>query len=241
MSGPGSYDFLAFNAPLSSGRADALARSLVRKDPATVLDLGCGWGELLLRVVEASAGARGVGIDRDERLIDRTARTASERGLAARVEFLVGDVRGSDATAEVVVCVGADHAFGDQADALGALRGRVQTGGRVLFGTGFWERHPTDEQAAAVGMTPASIRGLADLVDLAIASGFRPLGIEAANRDEWMAFETGYLADAEEWLVDHPDDPRAAEIRAGSDEHRAEWLRGYGDVLGFAYLTLGPA
>jgi hypothetical protein len=179
-------------------------------------------------------------MDRDERSIQRATKSASERGLAGRVEFLVGDVGGSDATAEVVICVGADHAFGDQADALRALRSRVHEGGRVLFGTGFWERPPTDEQAAAVGMTPASIHGLADLIDLAVASGFRPVGIEAANRDEWMAFETGYLADAEEWLVDHPDDPRAAEVRAGSDEHRAEWLRGYGDVLGFAYLTLGP-
>jgi hypothetical protein len=108
-----------------------------------------------------------------------------------------------------------------------------------VFGTGFWEQPANDEQAAAVGMTPASIGGLADLVDLAIASGFRPLRIETANRDEWQEFESGFLADPEEWLVDNLDHPQAETIRARSDEHRNEWLRGYGEVLGSAYLTLG--
>lgn len=35
---------------------------------------------------------------------------------------------------------------------------------------------------------------------------------------------------------DHAD---AAGIRAQSDQHRDEWLRGWRDVLGFDYLTLG--
>ena len=34
----------------------------------------------------------------------------------------------------------------------------------------------------------------------------------------------------------HPD---AADVRAQSDRHRTEWLRGWRNVLGFAYLTLG--
>jgi hypothetical protein len=87
-------------------------------------------------------------------------------------------------------------------------------------------------------MTPADLPDLAGLVDLAIAAGFRPLAVETATRDEWERFESGYLADWEEWLRVHGDDPRADEIRTRADMHRNEWLRGYRDVLGFAYLTL---
>jgi SAM-dependent methyltransferase len=208
-------------------------------DPGTVLDLGCGWGELLLRIVEAGTEFRGIGIDVDGRLIDRARRNAAERGLADRVDLRVGDVNESSEAADVVICVGSDHIFGDRSEALRGLRSRVRPGGRLVFGTGFWEQPASDEQAAAVGMTPASIGGLADLVDLAIASGFRPLRIETANRDEWQEFESGFLADPEEWLVDNLDHPQAETIRARSDEHRNEWLRGYGEVLGSAYLTLG--
>lgn len=241
MTEPGYYDFLEFNSPLSSARADSIARSLVRRAPETVVDLGCGWGELLLSIVAAGPGSRGIGVDSDERLIARASNNARVRGLSDRVEFRVGDLVDASDPADVVVCIGADHAFGSQAEALRQLRPRVGPGGRLLFGSGFWERPPTEEQAATIGMTPASLTGLEGLVEMSVASGFRPLGIQTANRDEWDAFESGFLADWEEWLVDNADDPEADAIRTSSNAHRDGWLRGYRDVLGFAYLTLAQA
>lgn len=62
--------------------------------------------------------------------------------------------------------------------------------------------------------------------------------METASRDEWDAFESGYAADAEEWLVARPDRAGAAAVRARLDEHRASWLRGYRGLLGMAYLEL---
>lgn len=59
----GSGTRLDFNAPLSSERAGRLAGELAALNPAAVLDLGCGWGELLLRIVAGCRDARGVGID----------------------------------------------------------------------------------------------------------------------------------------------------------------------------------
>ncbi|GGL93121.1 hypothetical protein GCM10010129_41100 [Streptomyces fumigatiscleroticus] len=35
-------------------------------DPLTVLDIGCGWGEFMLRLLEAAPGATGVGVDLNE-------------------------------------------------------------------------------------------------------------------------------------------------------------------------------
>jgi hypothetical protein len=46
---------------------------------------------------------------------------------------------------------------------------------------------------------------LAGLVDLAVASGFRPVWIETANSDERDDFESGYQSDVEEWLAVHSD------------------------------------
>jgi hypothetical protein len=54
---------LTFHGPLSETRAARLVDRLTRTHPATVLDLGCGWGELLLRTLEAVPGAAGTGID----------------------------------------------------------------------------------------------------------------------------------------------------------------------------------
>ena len=41
---------LTFFAPLSDARAGRLVAFLTEGAPSTALDVGCGWGELLLRV-----------------------------------------------------------------------------------------------------------------------------------------------------------------------------------------------
>lgn len=237
----GYYDWLSFNSPLSEQRADRFAASLAATTPQQVLDIGCGWGELLLRVVAATKNAVGVGIDTDPVVIERGRRNAAERGLDERVTFVAENPDSAEEPADVVLCVGASHAFGDTTAALRALRPMVRPGGRLLFGEGFWERTPTAEQAASLGpgATIDDYTDLAGLVELAIEVGYRPIRIESANRDEWEEFQSGYLLDWEDWLLRYPDRPEAAELRERSDGRRADWLRGYRDVFGFAYLTLG--
>ena len=80
---------------------------------------------------------------------------------------------------------------------------------------------------------------LGDLVDQAVAVGFRPLWIETASRDELEHFESGFLADYENWLVANPEHADAESVRDRADTHRNRWVRGYKHGFGFAYLTLG--
>jgi SAM-dependent methyltransferase len=236
---PAYYANLDFISPLSGGRADAIAQALAARRPATVLDIGCGFAELLLRVVAATADATGLGVDSDEVLVARGRATAADRGLADRVRLIASEGNVPLEAADVVICIGADHVYGNQGEALAALHGNVRPGGVLLFGSGYWQRPPTDQEAAGLGATPEELVELADLVDLAVAHGYRPLDIHTANEDEWNAFESGYLSDWEDWLQHNPDAPEAAELRDKADQHRAGWLRGYRNVLGFAYLTLG--
>jgi SAM-dependent methyltransferase len=237
---PGRYEHLDFNAPMSGALADELAASLARMSPAYVLDFGCGWAELLLHVLTAAPAAHGVGVDQDRELLERARANANTRGLDARVDFRAAPPdAGEHAPPDVVICVGADHIFGDQRDALDALASTVAPGGRVLFGSGFWERAPSAEEAAGLGAVPDDFVPLADLVDLALSCGFRLLDLRTATRREWEEFELGFLADWEEWLMQWPNEPGAADVRERADAHRTGYLRGYRDVLGFAYLTLG--
>ncbi len=235
---PGYYEHLVFNAPLSPARADRLAGAVAARSPATVLDIGCGWAELLLRIIAAGEHARGVGVDRDEALIARGRANAAGRGIADRVELRVGDAAAALEPADAVVAIGVEHVFGTQPDALAALHRLVRPGGVLLFGAGFWQREPSAAQAAAFGATPDELTDLAGLVERAVSAGFRPVDLQTANEDEWNAFESGYLRDPEEWLLHNPDGAGADDVRAKADTHRTQWLRGYRGVLGFAYLTL---
>jgi SAM-dependent methyltransferase len=236
---PSRYRYLSFNAPLGEARADAIAARLAAAGPADVLDVGCGWAELLLRVLQRQPAATGLGVDTDDDLLDRGRQAARERGLAGRVrlESLAAD-RVTE-PADLVIAVGSSHAFGTNAQALAALWPLVRPGGRLLFGDGLWDPRAATGDLALVWDDLPELPELDGLVDLAVAAGFRPLWIETANRDELDAFESGFLADEEEWLLTHPGHPLAAEVRERADEHRRRWLQGYRGAFGFAYLTLG--
>jgi cyclopropane fatty-acyl-phospholipid synthase-like methyltransferase len=246
---PARLSQVPFHGPLSQARAARLTERLTRNHPGTVLDIGCGWGELMLRILAAAPDATGVGIDVDDDDLARGRAAAQARGLAGRVTFAcesgIGTTRGP---ADLVLCVGASQAVSDVqppghiAAALTALRRLVTPGGRVLFGDGFWQRPPTEAELAAMwpGITAGELPDLAQIADLAVAAGFRPAWIETATEAEWEEFESGYQADEEEWLAAHPNHPEAAELRQGLDEHRSYWLRGYRGLLGLVYLTLIP-
>ncbi|MEV4918832.1 class I SAM-dependent methyltransferase [Streptomyces tirandamycinicus] len=277
---------LAFHGPLSEERAGRLAARLARREPATVLDIGCGWGELMLRILEAAPGAQGVGIDLNGDDLARGRRNAAGRGLAERVRFLEESAAGTPhGPADVVLCLGSGQALLDPdgsvaqdagvskeggvarhrgvaqdagptasgaagapgtlpatTAALSALRSLVAPGGRVLFGEGFWQRAPVPGELAEMwpGARADDHLPLADVADAATAAGFRVEAIETASTSEWEDFESGYLADVEEWLATHPGHRLAGSTRERVDRHRASWLRGYRGVLGLAYLTLIP-
>ena len=79
---PGRLSQVPFHGPLSEARAARLTERLTRNHPGTVLDIGCGWGELMLRILAAAPGATGVGIDLDDDDLARGRAGARDRGLS---------------------------------------------------------------------------------------------------------------------------------------------------------------
>jgi|HubBroStandDraft_6_1064221.scaffolds.fasta_scaffold317631_2 SAM-dependent methyltransferase len=242
---PRATSGLTFHGPLSEERAVRLTGELAARTPATVLDIGCGWGELTLRILAAAPNAIGTGVDINSGDIRRARDNAAARGLDGRATFVEGPAKEhlASARADLILNVGAYHALGTIPEALAEIRERVNPGGRVLFGAEYWERPPTEGELANMwpGITAEDCTDLATLAERTIAAGFRPLRIQTATRGEWEEFESGYARGREEWLLANPGHPQAGEIRAELDKTRNIWLRGHRDVFGFAYLTLGAA
>lgn len=228
----GYYESLDFNSPMTEETANGLVAELAAARPQRVLDIGCGWGELLLRLLAACPDASGHGVDTDAVLTDRATANAADRGLDARVTFT--DALADAPSADLVVSVGADHVFGDHGDALAALWDLTTAGGRLLFGTGFWEQPPTEAVLDMFGELPT----LEQLVARATALGWRPLGLTVSSPRDWDHFEFGFLADWEQFVMRPPSAEGAAAARRAADAHRDAYLERRG-TLGFAFLTLG--
>lgn len=233
---------LLFNSPLSDERAARLVTQLAASAPTDVLDVGCGWAELLLTLLDTVPSARGRGVDLHAPDISRARTAARQRGLHERVKLEAKEADDTLTQADLVLNIGAFQAFGDIRTALTKLRGLVRPGGRLLFGCEYWEHVPTEEELAALweGTSAEDCLLLPDLVDAAISAGFRPLSTATVTRQEWEAYESGHMAPREEWLAAHPEHPQAKEVREQLDQQRTIWLRGHRDLLGFAYLTLLP-
>lgn len=225
------YARLTWNTPLSETHADQLLDHLDLTAANTIVDLGCGWGELLLRAA-ARGVAKAVGVDTDPAGLDRGRRAALVRELD--VKFVEREAAAWTGTADRALCIGSSHTLGGTRAMLASLAEAVPQG-RVLVGDGCWERPPTEAAHAIFG---DEILPLADLVAACAETGWQVLHLSTASQQEWDDFESRHRAGIREWLLANPDDPRAAEAKAREDEREREYLTSYRGVLGFVYLVL---
>ncbi|MFJ7626328.1 SAM-dependent methyltransferase [Streptomyces sp. NPDC097595] len=232
---------LTWNTPLSHDHATQLITACAPTPHARIADLGSGWGELLMRLVESAPGSTGDAVETDPEAIARGRALAAERGLAERVRFHETPAaewpeRGYD----LAVSIGASHAWqGGTPEALAALRASVRPGGRVLFGEGFWEREPDDAALAGLGAEPGDFGSLLDLIRQAEAAGLRALQVTAADQREWDLFEShANIGRGERWALAHPEHPLHDGVVAAVDERRTGYYGGYRGTFGLAYLVL---
>jgi SAM-dependent methyltransferase len=123
-----------------------IAREVAREAPAgaDVLDIGCGPGQLALRVAQAHGGLTVTGADIDPAMIARAVANRDRRGLAGgagtddpgQPTFVVGDVAAlpfPDASFDLAVSTFSMHHWEDPAAGLAELHRILRPGGRALI------------------------------------------------------------------------------------------------------------
>lgn len=230
-------------APLDD---DSVRRLLDKGLPAgggRVLDLGCGGGEWLLRALDTGPHVHAEGVDTSPEALSRARAAAAARGLEERLVLHRQDAADfvSPQPFDLVLSIGAAHAFGGLLPTLAAARGHLAPGGHVLIGDGFWDGTPSPEAVAMLG----DFADLATTVELVAAEGWTPVGGHVSSRRELDDYEWACWGALAAWALDHPGHPDSAGVLATADTRRTEWLRVYRDTFGFVSLLLrrtpGPA
>ncbi|WP_377271217.1 SAM-dependent methyltransferase [Peterkaempfera sp. SMS 1(5)a] len=226
-------------APLSDTSVRRLLDRAVVRGDERALDLGCGEAEWLLRALERHPRMLAEGVDIDSETLDRVRDEAVRRGVADRLALhhMPAAEFTSARSFDIVLSVGATHAYGGLRQTLTAAQEHLAPGGRVLVGDAFWEREP---HAAVRELLsgPSEWADLAGTVDLVTADGWTPVHAHTSTLDEWDDYEWSWTGSLAQWALDHPDHPEAQEALKVVEEHRAEWLRGYRGALGFVTLLL---
>jgi SAM-dependent methyltransferase len=210
--------------PLSGSALSAAVAALGPLDGARVLDVGCGKGDLLARLLSAGASVA-AGVD----LSSAHLAVARER-LGTRAVLVEADASSYDfgPPYDVVCCVGSSHALGSW----DRLRALARPSGRLLVGEGFWRRTPDPAYLAALGATEDELLPLEGLRAL-----LRPDWETVASAEDWERYESAWAGNLRRYAGAHPEDPEAPALRALGDagwDRYACWGR---DTLGFALMV----
>jgi SAM-dependent methyltransferase len=232
---------MPFHNPISESTLDTLIRLLPLGPGDGVLDVGCGRGELLVRIAEVTA-ARGFGLDSSEALISRARHEASTRVPATEMTFETRDAGTLVAPAgsfALAACVGSSHALGGLEATLGRLTELVRPGGHILVGEGFWIRPPTYEELEVLGATQDELPDLTGLLAAGDSDGLRPVYLATATDEDWRRYEWGYVLNLESYAAANPDEPGIELLRDRAEAVRQRRLlaASHGESLGFALVV----
>jgi SAM-dependent methyltransferase len=226
-------------APLAPASVRALMARTIRRGDERLVDLGCGGGAWLLQALADHPRVRAEGVDLSSRALAWAEEAAAEIGVRDRLRLHHADVTAyePDHEPDVVLSVGASHAFGGLLPTLASARGHLAPGGHVIVGDGYWARPPGPEAVEILG----ELDDLPALVAKVTGDGWVPVYGHTSTREELDDYEWSWTGTLAAWALDHPGAPGSAEALAEAAGHRDGWLRAYRESFGFVTLVLRRA
>ena len=217
-------------------KLEVICRKLMLAPDERFLDVGCGWGSLLIHAARHH-GVRGVGIT----LSEPQARLARERvdraGLADRVEIRVVDYREfADEPFDKVASVGMyEHVGRDQLAAYtGAMRRLVRPGGLFLnHGIVRLEGRPRDmgRFISSYVFPDGFLHRITDVVEAMLGAGFEVRDVESLREH--------YALTLRRWVANLQADRAEAESHVGIERARVWHLYMLGAAQAFDVGEIG--
>lgn len=192
---------LPFNCPHSDDDIDSITKVLNLPSPCRILDIGCGRGELLCRMVERASSAHGVGVDINETMLQ-----GCRKPVKGTVEMVQMDMEswmdGNTDKYDLIICVGSLREE-KQAAMIKDLSQRLNPTGYLLIGELVWVNKPSDlfldflQIKESCYMTSVVLRGCIEM------EGCR---VHHHSEKSLETYETNILHNIEEWARDNADD-----------------------------------
>lgn len=201
--------------PLSVEQMLNLAKIAAASEPTTALEIGCGSGSLALSLARATC-AQVLALDTSPDEISEAKAAASYEGLDGRLSFQVMDAKEyAGGPVDLVVCIGASHAFGTPREALRKLRTLATPSGRVLTADLVWTSSPPKDFLDFLGCEEPLYWSAEDATGEFSDAGLSIVEEIHATTESWRAFEESILASRLEKARNlPPDDGKVMEDKA---------------------------
>ncbi|KDM91156.1 SAM-dependent methyltransferase [Photobacterium galatheae] len=234
---------MLLNCPLGEERVERLISILALTPDSKVVDIGCGEGELLLRLAKAT-GAKCLGLDISEACISTAMLKAEQQGLSDLVRFEVADGSKLQLTAEydVAICMGSVHAFatGEAAypAALSTMQQWLTPRGQLLIGEAYWKQSPDQAYLDFMGEPVGIYQSHQGNIEVAESHGLIVAYAATSHQDEWDHFEGSFRLNAERAAQANPEDEAALQKRDAVREWNTYYHRYGRDTMGFGFYLM---
>jgi SAM-dependent methyltransferase len=208
---------------------------LLKLDPGDgVLDIACGKGELIFKLVERYK-IKGVGVDKSPFCITKCNQKKKKRVPDADLVFHLMD--GADYRSEkpfhLTCCIGASWVFGDHEGTLKALSEMTIPGGLILVGEPYWLKEPDPVYLEIEEMTRESYRSHINNVKIGEQLGLRCLYTLDSDHYGWDHYEALHWWAVEDYIRENPEDPEIQNVHESNEKSKDIYLRWGRDTMGW--------
>lgn len=232
---------LIMNA-MRSTKLDRFCKVLDLRPGSSVLDVGCGKGEFLVRLNELYS-ISGVGVDKSPYCVRDCEDNKKQRVPDADLSFLLMDAADykSDKQFDVTCCMGASWIYGGLQGTLETLDKMTKPGGLIIAGEPHWKVDPPAEYLKAEGMQADSYRSHIENVMMGDQFGLTCGYTMMSDLEDWDHYEALHWWAAAEYVDENPDDPDNSEIIENMKKYRETYLKWGRDVMGWGlYIYRKP-
>jgi ubiquinone/menaquinone biosynthesis C-methylase UbiE len=229
--------------PLSEAKIDSIFSLIPLTSNDMVLDVGCGKGEMLIRLAERYA-MRGMGIDINASFLAEARQNANTQLGNHQLEFIEKPAEAVEIAPHSIalgMCIGSTHAYGTLEATLTALAKVVRPGGHILVADGYWKIPPAPEYLEVLGATEDEMGTHADNLQKGIDAGLIPFYSTTSSEEEWDNYEGLYGRAIQRYAYQYPEDADSVEMQTRIQAWQIAYHRWGRATLGFGvYLFLRP-
>ena len=223
--------------PLNETRLEELFGLVPIHSRARVTDIGCGKGEMLIRLAEKNE-IKGVGIDKSPYCIQEAEEKKRERVPQAELQFLEMDGAEyhpkPEESEDLTMCIGASWIYGGYKKTLKAISRMTRKSGHVMVGEPFWRKTPTRAYLRREKMSQNLFSTHHGNVMIGEKLGLELIYSLVSTEPDWDKYEGLHWYSAREYADSHPDDPDVKDILARNSKARESYLKYQRDILGWA-------
>ncbi len=209
----------------------------------THLDLCCGKGEMLSRWAH-TYGIIGVGVDISPVFLAAARERAEELGVIRQVSFVEGDAAQFvryDSRYDVVSCIGATWIGNGFVGTLELMKNALKPDGVLLVGDCYWMSEPPPAAVQAIGVSRDEFTSLSGTLDRIESAGCELVEMVLADQNSWDRYVASQWLAVREWVLQNPDDPDSANLKAWIKQSQRAYLDYQRDYLGWGVFVIKVA